>query len=230
MPGFLQVCETTGEWLSDIERQTISEYFDCKVINQYGCIETWAIGYDDFGAGNIDVLTDNIYIELLDPKTLNPISQLGEVGNVAITSLHLHLMPIVRYLNGDRAEWTSVNGRTMLRLHEDRQCNMLLLNGNLVAGAGAMRVLMNIAFASFGYLNLDYIQFVQTSEFGITVRIGACQKGRDFFNELNRVASTPAFSRTPIELTYEELAGEALASAMNSKKALFISRLAAGSP
>jgi hypothetical protein len=228
MPGFLKVCETTGEWLSDLERRTISEYFDCTVINQYGCIETWAMGYDDVGTGDIEVLTDNVYLELLDPKTMEPINRPGEIGLVAITSLHLHLMPIVRYLNGDRAEWISVKGRTLLRLHEDRQCNLLLLNGKLVPGAGAMRVLMNIAFASFGYLNLEYVQFIQTEEFRITVRMGASQKGRDFFTHLSRAAAEGAVSKKPIELTYEELGGEGLAAAMNSKKALFISRIPAG--
>ncbi len=229
MPGLFQVCETTGEWLSDLERQSISEYFDCKVINQYGCIETWAIGYDDFGTGDIDILTDNVYIELLHPNTLTPISQPGEIGYVALTSLHLRLMPIIRYLNGDRAEWTLVNGRMKLRLHEDRQCNMLLLNRNRVPGANAMRVLLNIAFAAFGYLNLEYIQFIQTTEFGITVKMGACPKGREFFSELKRVASRGAFSKTPIELTYQELSPEGLAVEMRSKKALFISRLSAPS-
>jgi phenylacetate-coenzyme A ligase PaaK-like adenylate-forming protein len=224
MPGFLRVCETTGEWLSDPERKTISEYFDCKVINQYGCIETWALGYDDFGTGDVDILTDNVFVELLHPTSLSPISQPGEIGNVAITSLHLRLMPIVRYLNGDRAEWTSVNGRITLRLHEDRQSNMMLLNGNLVPGAGAMRVLLNIAFIRFGYLHLEYIQFIQTAEFSITVKIGACEKGRGLFDELRRVASQGEFSNTPIELIFEELTAERLAVEMKAKKALFISR------
>jgi phenylacetate-coenzyme A ligase PaaK-like adenylate-forming protein len=225
MPRFLHVCETTGEWLRDTERQTIVDYFGCKVINQYGCIETWAIGYDDTGSGDIEVLSDNVYVELLDPKSLSPITNAGEVGLVAVTSRHLRLMPVVRYMNGDRGEWRYLNGRLRLRLHEDRQINMMLLNGKLVPGAGAARILMNIAFVKFGYLHFDYIQFVQTSEFKLTMRLAACEKGFGFFTELKKAAADIAFSDKPIELSYEELSGDALAVALNEKRALFVSRI-----
>ena len=225
LPGFLRFCETTGERLSDLERRTISEYFGCGVINQYGCTETWAIGYDNHGRGEIEILGDSVYVELLRPGTLEPVEGPGEIGLVAVTSLHLRLMPIVRYLNGDRAEWIAADGGPRLRLHEDRQSNMLLLNGELVPGAGAMRVWLNIAYASLGYAHLEFIQFIQTSELGITVRIGICPKGRALFDELKRVVSEGGFSRKPIELTYEEVTADKLASEVRLKKPLFITRL-----
>ena len=72
---------------------------------------------------------------------------------------------------------------------------------------------------------MEFIQFIQTSELGITVRIGICPKGRALFDELTRVVSEGGFSRKPIELTYEEVTAEKLASEVRLKKPLFITRL-----
>jgi phenylacetate-CoA ligase len=226
LPGFLRFCETTGERMSDLERRTIAEYFGCGVVNQYGCIETWAIGYDRDGRGEFEILDDNVHVELLRHGTLEPVEGPGEVGVVAVTSLHLRLMPIIRYLNGDRAEWVAAGGGRRLRLHEDRQSNMLLMNGELVPGAGAMRVWLNMVYSNLGYTPLEFIQFVQTSELGITVRIGACPRARAVFDEFKSVVSKTGFSRKPFELTYEEVTAETLASEMHLKKPLFIARLA----
>ncbi len=225
LPRFLAVCETAGEMLRADERRTIMDYFGCQVINQLGCIETWAFGYDDIGSGEAEVLVDNVYLELLDPETHEPITRSGEVGLVALTSRHLRLLPIVRYLNGDRAEWTKEGGSVRIRLHEDRQCNMLLLGGKRVPGAGVARVWLNIAFIRMGYLQMDFIQFVQTSEFQITVRMSSCPKGKTLFSHLQRVLAEATTSGTAITLSHEEVPSESLNAELRAKRYLFVSRM-----
>jgi len=225
MPGFIRVCETTSETLSPVEKQTVADYFDCKLLNQFGCIETWAFGYDETGTGEMDVLTDNVFLELLNPETYEPITRIGETGLLALTSLHLRLLPIVRYLNGDRAEWTLAGERVKLRLHQDRQINMLLLNGKLVPGAEVVRVWLNIAFIRMGYLQMEFIQFVQTAEFEITVRIGACAKGPKLWAEIQKVVAETTTTTGAIHLVYEEVSAEGIAQELKRKKYLFVSRL-----
>jgi phenylacetate-coenzyme A ligase PaaK-like adenylate-forming protein len=223
--GAMKFCETTGEKLTPEQRRTITDYFGCKVADQYGCIETWAIAYDTTGDGALTELQDNIFVEILRHGTLEPITGPGEVGTIAVTSLELRLMPIVRYLNGDRAEWIPGGTGRSFRLQEERQSSMMILDGRLVPGVVAVRKMMKVAVSAFGYFHFDFIQFVQTAECQITIRMGPSQKGRAFFEFLKAAARRSEFSRNPIELSFEELSQAETERELRGKMTLFVTRL-----
>ncbi|WP_030682884.1 phenylacetate--CoA ligase family protein [Streptomyces sp. NRRL B-1347] len=46
-------------------------------------------------------------VEILDEDTDEPITEPGVPGKVVVSDLRRHLMPVLRYPAGDRAEWTS---------------------------------------------------------------------------------------------------------------------------
>ncbi len=222
--GIIKVCETNGEYLSDADRQCIAEFFGCQVLNQYGCIECWTMASNSAGGGSLDVLEENVHLELLRPVTFAPITTPGEVGLVAVTSRILRLLPIVRYLVGDRAQWVMEDGHMRLRLAEERVANLLQYGGRLVPGAAKMRILLNFAFARFGYLQLAYIQFVQTSPNHIIVRISKSEKSAAFF-ECLQAAAKIELADGPIELSCVELTSEQVEAALREKANLFLSRV-----
>ena len=222
--GVIKVCETSGEYLSDADRQSIADFFGCQVLNQYGCIECWTMASDSTGGGCLDVLDENVHLELLRPVTFTPITAPGEVGIVAVTSRILRLLPIVRYLVGDRAHWVKEDGQMRLRLAEEREANLLLCGGKLIPGAVKMRILMNFAFARSGYLQLAYIQFVQTSANHITVRISKAEKSAAFFEWLQAAAKIELADGS-IELSCVELTPDQVEIALREKTNLFLSRL-----
>jgi phenylacetate-coenzyme A ligase PaaK-like adenylate-forming protein len=223
--GSVKYCETTGEKLTSEQRRTISDYLGCGVADQYGCIETWAIAYDTTGDGTLRELHDNVFVEILRHGSLEPITEPGEVGTVAVTSLELRLMPIVRYVNGDRAEWVQNGADRAFRLQEDRQSSMMFLDGRLVPGVAAVRKMMKVAVTAFGYFHFDFIQFVQTGEYQMTIRMGPSQKGRAFFEFLKAAARGSEFSRKPIELSFEELSQAETEKELRGKMTLFVTRL-----
>jgi phenylacetate-coenzyme A ligase PaaK-like adenylate-forming protein len=225
MAGFIDICETTGETLYDDQRQEIEEYFNCQVINQYGCTETWAIAYAYAGADEMEVLQDNVVLELVTPVGHNIIVNKGEIGEVAVTCLPLRAMPIVRYMTGDRATWAPGGVGRRLRLEVDRRQNLIVLNKSVVSGAEAMRLLVNTALWHHGYCRLEFIQFVQLEENLILVRLGKSAESRGFFNTIERCLAQIGLSITPINLRYEEVSEEQIKLARGQKNPLFISKL-----
>ena len=222
--GVIKVCETTGEYLSESDRKCIAEFFDCRVVNQYGCIECWTMASDPTGRGSLDALEENVHLEILRPVSLVPITSPGEIGNVVVTSRILRLLPIVRYLAGDRAQWVAEEGRLRLRLAEERESNLLFWGGRLVPGAAKMRTLMNFAFARFGYLHILYIQFVQTAPDHIAVRISKSEKSPAFFVCLQAAAKVE-LADAPIEFSCVELSPDQVEEALRAKPNLFLTRL-----
>ena len=87
-----------------------------------------------------------------------------------------------------------------------------------------MRILMNFAFARFGYLQLAYIQFVQTAPNHIIVRMSKAEKSAGFFEWLQAGAKIE-FADGPIELSCVELTEEQVDAALREKSNLFLSRL-----
>lgn len=95
----LRYIELTGEMLLESVRKEIEDVFECKVANQYGCIEANSIAYE-CPYGNMHCMEDNIYVEIIDEKGEN-ISDSNLEGNIVITTLNSHVMPFIRYKTGD---------------------------------------------------------------------------------------------------------------------------------
>ena len=70
-----------------------------RVVELYGATETLALG-TGCDAGRLHLATENFVAEMLDPATWAPVPW-GQPGALALTSLHLQAMPLVRYVNED---------------------------------------------------------------------------------------------------------------------------------
>jgi phenylacetate-CoA ligase len=90
---------STAETLNPIQKKIISEGFNCKVIDLFGCIELNRTAWEcDKNEGyHIDI--DSIILEVVDDKG----EEVGnnKQGNVLYTSLHNYAMPLIRYEVGD---------------------------------------------------------------------------------------------------------------------------------
>ncbi|MCP4650958.1 MAG: phenylacetate--CoA ligase family protein [PVC group bacterium] len=88
---------TTAETLFSSQAQVIKEAFGCPVVQEYGCAEVGAFGYE-CPEGNMHVFSENVFVEVLrDGEPVTP----GETGEIVVTSLHNYCMPFIRYRVGD---------------------------------------------------------------------------------------------------------------------------------
>jgi phenylacetate-coenzyme A ligase PaaK-like adenylate-forming protein len=85
----------------------------------YAAVDSGMIGYQCHASqgGVHHVHADHVILELVDPDTLQPV-QPGEVGDILVTTLDRHLMPLIRYRIGDVGRWIDGDcpcGRSMPR-------------------------------------------------------------------------------------------------------------------
>jgi len=99
-PVPFQACVTTAELLSNDQRETIREAFQCRTYNQYGCAE-FVIFAAECADGALHISPDVGIVEILDDqdKPLPP----GKVGHLVCTGLENFVQPLVRYRLGDLA-------------------------------------------------------------------------------------------------------------------------------
>jgi phenylacetate-CoA ligase len=92
---------TGAEALYDTERRDIELAFGCPVFNTYGSREVMLMASECDRHG-LHVNADHLVLETLGSGG-SPVH--GTSGAVAVTDLHNFGMPLVRYLNGDRATY-----------------------------------------------------------------------------------------------------------------------------
>lgn len=94
----LKYIELSGEMLFPELRKELQDAFGCEIANQYGCNEVNSIAYE-CRKGSLHCMSSNVFAEvLIDGKPAKD----GEEGDIYITSLNNHAMPIIRYGIGDR--------------------------------------------------------------------------------------------------------------------------------
>lgn len=81
----------------------------------------------------LHVAEDHFYVEVIDPKTLQPLPD-GQEGELVFTSLTKEAFPIIRYRTGDIASLTREKcgcGRTTIRMSrvKGRIDDMMIING-----------------------------------------------------------------------------------------------------
>jgi len=94
----LKYIELTGEYLTSNSYKLIKKFFDVKLTNNYGCIETNYISIE-CEYNNMHINDKNVYVEILNNEI--PIEK-GEEGDIYVSSLNNHAMPFIRYKTGDR--------------------------------------------------------------------------------------------------------------------------------
>lgn len=96
----LRAVFVTGEVLLDADRLDIVHAFGAPLVVEYGCRDggLLACGCRD---GLLHVPEENVIVEVLGPDG-SPVPP-GEAGDVVVTHLECHAMPIIRYRVGDEA-------------------------------------------------------------------------------------------------------------------------------
>lgn len=94
----LKYIELSSEMLSKEVREELENTFGCIIANQYGCYEANSIAFE-CNKGHLHCVNSNVFVEILVNGKL---AKEGEEGDIYITSLNNHAMPIIRYGTGDR--------------------------------------------------------------------------------------------------------------------------------
>ena len=96
----LTLVETTGEPLLYSERNIIEDGFKGPVYDAYGLTEC-VVGVECEVHTGFHYWPDAVYVEILDPKTQQPLLP-EESGEIVLTSFMQERLPIIRYRSGDR--------------------------------------------------------------------------------------------------------------------------------
>lgn len=128
---------TGAESLSGDERTQIEAAFRAPVFETYGCREVMLLGCQCERREAMHISADHLIVETLLDDGRNAV---GEPGEVCITDLHNHAMPLFRYINGDlavRSERQCACGRGLPLLDsvEGRTLDMIRTgDGKIVPG------------------------------------------------------------------------------------------------
>lgn len=101
--GGLRGVATGAEALFEPERRDIERAFGCPVFDTYGAREVMLMAAECDRHQGLHVNADHLVLETL--ATDGTPAAVGATGDIAITDLHNFGMPMVRYLNGDRATY-----------------------------------------------------------------------------------------------------------------------------
>lgn len=133
----LKYIEITGEMFLRSQKERLERVFSCIVKSHYGTMEVSSIGYES-EEGIYRLLESSAYLEILDDHG-NPVDD-GEEGNIYVTSLHNHAMPIIRYGLGDRGRIIAKDGTRCLDLCKARKNDYLYLpDGRWISPDGLLK-------------------------------------------------------------------------------------------
>ena len=91
---------TGAEPLYPHQREIIQQAFNCQVNDTFGCREFMLMSAECRQYNNLHINSDHLVIETVNEQGD---SVKGITGDLAITDLYNYGMPLIRYLNGDRA-------------------------------------------------------------------------------------------------------------------------------
>jgi phenylacetate-CoA ligase len=94
----LKLLMSNSELLTKHAREYIEDVFQCKVYDDYSCLEFSAIGFE-CKMQNLHVAADNVIVETLDSEGNQVLP--GEQGRIIVTALNNFSMPYLRYEIGD---------------------------------------------------------------------------------------------------------------------------------
>ena len=150
----------TSMMLLETERIVIERVFGCRVSNRYGCEEVGLIASECGQPGGMHINSEHVIVEIVrnDGSPAAP----GEQGQIVVTDLLNHGMPLVRYAIEDVASWSAVPcacGRTAPRLERlvGRVADFLVRrDGAMVAGVSLVEKTLT------AIPGVDQLQIVQS--------------------------------------------------------------------
>jgi len=131
----LRIAFVGAEPHSERMRKKIEEYYGFKAYNSYGLSEMNGPGvsFECPCQEGMHIWEDHYFVEIVDPKTLTPVSD-GEEGELVMTTLLREGMPIIRYRTKDLTRivpGTCACGRTHRRIEriKGRTDDMMIIKG-----------------------------------------------------------------------------------------------------
>lgn len=91
---------TGAEPLHEFQREVIEKAFNCEVYDTFGCREFMLMSAECQENKNLHINSDHLVVETVDDTGQ---SITGESGDLVVTDLYNYGMPLIRYVNGDRA-------------------------------------------------------------------------------------------------------------------------------
>ncbi|MCK9276278.1 MAG: phenylacetate--CoA ligase [Syntrophales bacterium] len=143
---------------SEKTRIKVEEFYGLKAYNSYGLSEMNGPGVAfecPFQQG-MHIWEDNFLVELVDPRTLEPVAE-GEEGELVLTTLRRQGMPILRYRTKDLTciiNGTCECGRTHRRIERitGRTDDMLIIKGVNIFPVQVEKKLMGIPGVGMNFL------------------------------------------------------------------------------
>lgn len=131
----LRIAFVGAEPHSERMRKKIEEYYGFRAYNSYGLSEMNGPGvsFECPCQEGMHIWEDHYFVEIIDPKTLAPVSD-GEEGELVMTTLLREGMPIIRYRTKDLTRivpGTCACGRTHRRIEriKGRTDDMMIIKG-----------------------------------------------------------------------------------------------------
>ena len=115
----IPLIETSGEFLREEQRVNIEKFFSARVIDRYGLAEAGIVAYQMPKQENLSVIDFHTFLELDDN------------GEIVITNLNNHVMPLIRYKTGDFCERKGVlGGFEQIKMKSGREHTIINFDGN----------------------------------------------------------------------------------------------------
>jgi phenylacetate-CoA ligase len=102
----------SAEPVSQAKRDKIERSWGARLTDNFGMTEAGMMGSEDVPGAGFRIWTDLYFIEVLDPKTLEPAQQ-GEVGTLVVTALRSNnVTPFLRWSSGDLVTYSEAEEGT----------------------------------------------------------------------------------------------------------------------
>ena len=154
----LKIAFVGAEPYSEEVRRRIEDFYGIKVYNSYGLSEMNGPGvaFECSCQDGLHVWEDAYMVEIVDPKTLEPVPD-GQYGELVLTTLTREAMPILRYRTKDLTRVIPGNcscGRIHKRIDRirGRSDDMFIIKGVNVFPIQVEHVLMNIPEVGNNYI------------------------------------------------------------------------------
>src|SRR5919106_202591 len=99
----------SAEPVSQAKRDKIERTFGARLTDNFGMTEAGMMGSEDVPGTGFRIWTDFYFIEVLDPKSLEPVKE-GEVGTLVVTALQTNnVTPFLRWSSGDLVTYSEAD-------------------------------------------------------------------------------------------------------------------------
>lgn len=96
----------SAEPVSQAKRDKIERSWGARLTDTFGMTEAGMMGAEDVPGAGFRIWTDMYFVEVLEPRTLEPVAE-GEVGTLVVTALWTNnVTPFLRWSSGDLVSWT----------------------------------------------------------------------------------------------------------------------------